>query len=71
VLAKTLSTPQALVDGIERGVAKTGLAFAEVDLFLHGSTVAINTLLERNGARTALLGFCRVTGLPEPGANGR
>ena len=55
LLAKTLSTPQALVDGVERGVAKTGLGFAEIDLFLHGSTVAINALLERTGARTALL----------------
>jgi len=55
LLAKTLSTPQALVDGIERGVAKTGLALADVNLFLHGSTVAINALLERTGARTALL----------------
>jgi N-methylhydantoinase A len=36
-------------------VDKAGAAFAEASLFLHGSTVAINTLLERSGARTALL----------------
>src|SRR5579871_1656479 len=54
-LGKVLSTPHALVDGIETGVAKAGARFAESGLFLHGSTVAINTILERTGAKTALL----------------
>src|SRR5437899_2531499 len=52
---KTLSTPQRLVDGISTGVAKAGSAFRSAGLFLHGSTVAINTILERTGAKTALL----------------
>src|SRR5215471_1967052 len=55
MLGKALSTPAALVDGIEAGVAKAGTAFADAKLFLHGSTVAINALLERTGAKTALL----------------
>jgi N-methylhydantoinase A len=54
-LGKTLSTPQKLVDGISQGVQKAQTAFADSSLFLHGSTVAINTMLERTGARTALL----------------
>lgn len=54
-LGKTLSTPHALVEGIEAGVAKADARFAETGLFLHGSTVAINTILERTGAKTALL----------------
>jgi N-methylhydantoinase A len=54
-LGKALSTPAALVDGIETGVAKAGAHFAQSGLFLHGSTVAINTILERTGAKTALL----------------
>jgi N-methylhydantoinase A len=52
---KTLSTPHHLVDGITHGVAKAGSDFAAAGLFLHGSTVAINTILERTGARTALI----------------
>jgi N-methylhydantoinase A len=52
---KTLSTPQRLVDGIDKGVEKAGSEFSSAGLFLHGSTVAINTILERTGARTALL----------------
>src|SRR5882757_5630497 len=52
---KTLSTPQRLVDGISKGVEKAGSDYASAGLFLHGSTVAINTILERTGAKTALL----------------
>ena len=55
VFGKTLSTPDSLIDGIADGVGKAGTAFPEAGLFLHGSTVAINTMLERTGAKTALL----------------
>ena len=55
LLGKMLSTPRRLVDGISHGVEKAGARFADAGLFLHGSTIAINTMLERTGARTALL----------------
>jgi len=55
VFGKALSTPGRLVDGISAGVAKAGSRYAAASLFLHGSTVAINTVLERTGARTALI----------------
>jgi N-methylhydantoinase A len=55
LLGKTLSTPDNLVDGISNGVEKAGTRFAEAAVFLHGATVAINTMLERSGAKTALL----------------
>jgi len=54
-LGKTLTTPQRLVAGIEHGVEKAGTQFNAARLFLHGTTVAINTILERSGARCALL----------------
>ena len=54
-LGKSLTTTARLVDGIDDGVRKSGGAFAQANLFLHGTTVAINTLLERTGARTALV----------------
>ena len=54
-LGKTLTTPERLVGGIETGVAKADSRFAAARLFLHGTTVAINTILERSGARCALL----------------
>jgi N-methylhydantoinase A len=52
---KTLSTHGELVRGIETAVQDADAAFHEIKLFLHGSTIAINTLLERTGAKTALL----------------
>jgi N-methylhydantoinase A len=52
---KTLSTHGELVQGIETAVHDADAAFDEIKLFLHGSTIAINTLLERTGANTALL----------------
>ncbi|HEY7301373.1 MAG TPA: hydantoinase/oxoprolinase family protein [Xanthobacteraceae bacterium] len=52
---KALSTPERLVDGISKAVAKAGSHYGAAVLFLHGSTIAINTILERTGARTALL----------------
>jgi N-methylhydantoinase A len=53
--SKTLSTPDRLVDGISSGVVKAGSDYASANLFLHGSTIAINTMLERTGAKTALI----------------
>src|SRR6266550_1253529 len=52
---KALSTPARLVEGINAGVAKAGSDYKSAGLFLHCSTIAINTILERKGARTALL----------------
>jgi N-methylhydantoinase A len=54
-LGKTLTTPTRLVTGIDTGVGKAGATFAAAQLFLHGTTVAINTILERSGAPCALL----------------
>jgi N-methylhydantoinase A len=52
---KVLTTPHRLVDGINAGVERAGTDYAATGLFLHGSTIAINTMLERTGAKTALL----------------
>lgn len=55
VFGKSLSTPINLDDGICAAVEKSGATFADAGLFLHGATVVINSLLERKGAKTALL----------------
>jgi N-methylhydantoinase A len=52
---KTLTTPTNLVDGIVHGVKKAGPTLDKARIFLHGTTVAINTILERSGAKTALI----------------
>ena len=55
LLGKTLTTPSHLVQGILKGLEKADISLDLAHLFLHGSTVAINTMLERSGARTALI----------------
>jgi N-methylhydantoinase A len=52
---KSLSTPDDLVRGIIDAIAVTGTAPHEAGAVVHGSTVAINAILERKGARTALV----------------
>src|SRR5260221_2101474 len=54
-LGKALSKPNHLVEGITAGVESAGIAYVDAGLFLHGSTVAINTILELTGAKTALI----------------
>ena len=55
LLGKAPSTPSHLVDGISHAVEKATARVADAALFLHGSTIAINTMMERSGAKTALL----------------
>jgi len=50
---KELSTPRNPEEAILRGMARLGQA--AIKEVIHGSTVATNALLERKGARTALL----------------
>jgi N-methylhydantoinase A len=52
---KALSTHGHLHEGIQNTLDSAQIDLANGYLFLHGSTIAINTLLERNGAKTALL----------------
>ena len=56
---KVLTTAQApelgVMQGIRRLLAESGLAAADIGLILHGTTLATNALIERKGARTALL----------------
>jgi N-methylhydantoinase A len=55
VQAKSLTTPAQLVQGIIDCINKSGLAASAVDELIHGSTIAINTLIERKGAKTGLI----------------
>ena len=55
LFGKALSTHGQLVNGIQATLDSADIDVRNGQLFLHGSTIAINTLLERNGANTALL----------------
>ncbi|SDV51187.1 hydantoinase/oxoprolinase family protein [Chitinasiproducens palmae] len=56
---KVLTTPQAPEQGVLAGLgvllARAGIAPGALDAVLHGTTLATNALLERRGARSALL----------------
>ena len=60
---KTASTPQAPSDAVMNGLREIGEAYglpaaellSRTRLFIHGTTVATNTLLERKGARVGLV----------------
>jgi N-methylhydantoinase A len=51
VYAKALTTYDDLVDGVMACVAEAGLDFGRALLAKHGTTLVINTLLQRSGAR--------------------
>jgi N-methylhydantoinase A len=53
--AKSLTTPAQLVQGIIDCLNKSGIKTASIDELIHGSTIAINTLIERKGAKTGLV----------------
>lgn len=56
---KVLTTPhapdKAVIEGTRQVLADRALAFSEINVFLHGTTLATNAIIERKGARTALL----------------
>ena len=53
--AKSATTPKDIAVGIRETLRKSGLDLGAADSFVHGSTTAINTAIERTGARTALI----------------
>jgi N-methylhydantoinase A len=55
VTAKVPSTPDDQAAGVVRAVEVADLTPEDVAVFAHGSTVATNALLERRGARIALV----------------
>ena len=55
VYAKSLTTHHDLVKGIADCVGKVGVNLSAASQFKHGTTLVINTLVERSGAPTALV----------------
>ena len=57
--AKRLTTPEApdaaVIEGTAAILRDAGIAAAQLDLVIHGTTLATNALIERKGARTALV----------------
>ena len=56
---KVLTTPRqpelAVMEGLDRLLKASGLDGSRIELFVHGTTLATNALIERKGARTAFV----------------
>ena len=56
---KVLTTPdepeRAILESIGKVCAEAGVAAADIDMILHGTTLATNALIERKGAKTAFV----------------
>jgi len=55
VLEKVLTTPANFADGVTHTMRKANLDARSVGQFVHGTTVVINALTERRGAKVALI----------------
>jgi len=58
-VGKVLTTPKApemaVIEGTRTALAAAGLDFADIGVFVHGTTLATNAIIERKGARAALI----------------
>jgi N-methylhydantoinase A len=54
-VAKSDTTPSNFEEGILNTITKANLDLKEINFFAHGTTVVINALTERKGAKTALI----------------
>ncbi|HBK04624.1 MAG TPA: methylhydantoinase [Acetobacteraceae bacterium] len=57
--AKVLTTPanpeRGVMEGFRTIIAAAGVAPSDIELIIHGTTLATNAVIERKGARTALI----------------
>src|SRR5690606_9977628 len=55
VLTDYEAPERAIVKGLQQAVQEAGIALADISLIIHGTTLATNALIEREGARTAFI----------------
>lgn len=51
----TISPEQGILNGFSIVLDKSGVKASQIDIFIHGTTLATNALIERKGAKTALI----------------
>ena len=55
VLTTSTHPEEGVLAGMRAILADTKLHFSDIDVFVHGTTLATNAIIERRGARTALI----------------
>src|SRR5699024_1791310 len=54
-VAKDHTTPGEFENGVMNVIQKSGISHEDIEMFIHGSTVVINTLTERKGVKVGLI----------------
>jgi N-methylhydantoinase A len=59
LVSKLLTTPRApelaVLAGVDETLGRAGLSCRDIGVFVHGTTLATNAIIERKGAKTALI----------------
>lgn len=55
VLTTYIAPENAIIDGMQQVCVKAGIKPSQIDQIIHGTTLATNALIERRGAKTALI----------------
>ncbi|MEM7177948.1 MAG: hydantoinase/oxoprolinase family protein [Pseudomonadota bacterium] len=55
ILTTNSAPEEAILEGLSEVCEKAGVSPGDIDLVIHGTTLATNALIERRGARTALI----------------
>lgn len=55
IVKKVHSTPHNLREGVMNAIAQSGYDLSAVDLFMHGTTIATNAVIEKKGSKVALI----------------
>src|SRR5699024_8368092 len=54
-VAKDHTTPSQYEKGVLNVIEKSGISTKDIEMFIHGSTIIINTLTERKGVKVGLI----------------
>lgn len=55
VLTTYMAPEDAIIDGMQQVCEQSGIQASQIEQIIHGTTLATNALIERRGARTALI----------------
>ena len=54
-IAKALTTPEDPTNGVLAAIEKLGVEFTDIDIFVHGTTLGLNAIIERRGSKVGLV----------------
>ena len=55
LVAKTSTTPNNYWEGIKLGIKELDISLNNTEIIAHGTTIGLNTLLQRNGSKVGLI----------------